>query len=254
MSWFRRSSSKSPSRPAALDKAGGTHADSIEAMLGLFLHEPEILLTDVPDGERSREMASTALLRRGKRTLAPNAPVKLLVAGDTEDPAQAMSLGTPRTPADCPSIEEQEHSARRDAALMTGDLLEQAGRSRDEYSMDQWIEEASPTVKVFWTAAKPAMSQHDGPPAEVPCSYLPHRHSGTCDVCGSPFDAGEALEVRTTLYWSSKNYKEWVAANPETKLLLKIQGWSVDDYITIGSRKDTTMYSVVCTECIHLFE
>jgi hypothetical protein len=112
--------------------------------------------------------------------------------------------------------------------------------------------EAAAAVAVVEPHASPEVAA-TVPETPVGSSYARYPGSGVCDVCNRDIGPGEAFQVPTAKFWASSPYKEWVATNPVTRGMLMMSGVSVDEYIAMQRGRDTTPYSAVCPDCIHLF-
>jgi hypothetical protein len=93
----------------------------------------------------------------------------------------------------------------------------------------------------------------EDPHAAPEAKYPRYPGAGVCDVCNRDVQPNEAFQVPTAEFWASRGYKDRVAANPVTRGMLMMSGTSVDDFIAMQRRMDTTEYSAVCPDCIHLF-
>jgi hypothetical protein len=136
------------------------------------------------------------------------------------------------------------------AAVEAGMLLVAAGSS------------ALPPVDVVTVAEAelvvPPAAGDEAPPepqleAQVETGYARYPGSGVCDVCNRDIGPGEAFQVPTAEFWASSKYQAWITTNPVTRGMLMMSGVTVDDYIAMQRGRDTTAYSAVCPDCIHLF-
>lgn len=111
-------------------------ASRVAAMLAIHVHEPEVLLTDMPSGDRLLEIAQAALSRHGgSQRLAMGAHVRGMVT------AAGTSMAT------------QEERARSDAPGLMADYLRERGLGVADHEIEVWSESLNPKVRVVWVAA-----------------------------------------------------------------------------------------------------
>ncbi len=71
---------------------------------------------------------------------------------------------------------------------------------------------------------------------------------GFCDVCNSPLKSGEAYIVPKKIFYTSEEYKKWLANSP----FLALAGEDVEAFINRMMSMDSTD-SAVCSKCVHMF-
>lgn len=109
--------------------------------------------------------------------------------------------------------------------------------------------EASAPAAAPVAGAKPKKTR-----ARPSCRFKRYDGSGVCDVCNKPIASGEAFEVPTEAFWSSRKYRAWAAQNPLIGGMLQAMGATMDQYIAMQRAMDATASSAVCPDCVHLFE
>ena len=108
----------------------------VYAMLAIYIHDPDALLTDLPSGDRLKPIAAETLQRHDPtQKLHASAYVRTVVSGGGL------------------SIAEQVVQARSDAPGMMKDVLQERELDAEDYKHEVWAEELSPKIKVVWVAA-----------------------------------------------------------------------------------------------------
>ena len=98
-------------------------AKTVEVMVAIHVHDPDLMLTDAPSGDRLRAIASEALNRHDpSQTLAPGARLVGVVAA-------------------------------RPATGVTDGVLGELGLTKKKYSLEMWDEALSDQITVKWVAA-----------------------------------------------------------------------------------------------------
>jgi hypothetical protein len=123
MSWFRRRP------PAATERV-------VDVLLGLHLHSPDVLVGDLPSGDRLKSIAAETLSRRGGALrLSDDAYVRAIVSSSEAD----LSI--------------QMMRAGDEARGLMGEVLAERGLDARGYQYELWSEELSQDVWVQWAVA-----------------------------------------------------------------------------------------------------
>ena len=118
----------------------------VDAMLAIYVHDPDVLLTDLPSGGRIAAIAREALVSHDPTLAASDdCYVRAVVTNDVQP------------------IADQEKQARTDAPDLIDGVLRERGLQTREYEHDVWTEELSPKISVVWIAAR--RSNQDQQPA-----------------------------------------------------------------------------------------
>jgi len=83
-------------------------------------------------------------------------------------------------------------------------------------------------------------------------AYDLYHKSGYCDVCSNIVKPHSAYLVPVDIFYDSAKYREYLKNHPKAKSIIAIKG--IDKYISERRMQDKTEYSIICPECIELFE
>ncbi len=76
--------------------------------------------------------------------------------------------------------------------------------------------------------------------------------SGVCDVCNRGIGPNDAYLVPVKVFYGSKQYKNWLSQGPLSSMIKLVGG--VDAYILNLRSMDSSTYSAVCSDCVHMFD
>jgi hypothetical protein len=74
-----------------------------------------------------------------------------------------------------------------------------------------------------------------------------------CDVCASEVKSGEGYRIPVDDFYSSQKYRKWLSESPLGQMVIPMAG-GIEAYIQRARAMDQTTHSVVCADCLKLFE
>jgi hypothetical protein len=123
MAWFRK-------------RSAASRGSVVDVVLGIVVHSPNILVGDIPEGDRLKEIAGETMGRQDpKLTLASDAYVRLINAHGTD----GLSIQLMR--------------AQEDARGLMEGLLGERGLDARAYGIQVWSEELSQDIWEVWAVA-----------------------------------------------------------------------------------------------------
>jgi hypothetical protein len=79
------------------------------------------------------------------------------------------------------------------------------------------------------------------------------REGGMCDVCATEVHPGEGYRIPVDDFYASEKYRKWLLESPLGQMAVPMAG-GIEAYIRKTKEMDKTTHSVVCGDCVHLFE